>query len=70
MNREDLRSHLPLAHAVALRMHDAGADEAMIAAALAIDLECVGPLLAVARAKAARIARSSSAADPQSAESS
>jgi hypothetical protein len=59
-HNEQLR-HLPLAHAVALRMHEAGADEALIAAALAIEPECVGPLLALARAKSERIARNAEA---------
>jgi len=64
MDRPEQLRHLPLAHAVALRLHDAGADDAEIAAALGIDPECVGPLLEVARAKAARIARASADAQP------
>jgi hypothetical protein len=57
MKHEQALRHLPLAHAVALRMHEAGADEALIAAALGIEPEAVGPLLEVARAKAERIGR-------------
>jgi hypothetical protein len=57
MDRAEQLRHLPLAHAVALRMHEVGADDTFIAVALAIEPESVGPLLAIARAKAARIAR-------------
>jgi hypothetical protein len=64
MDRAELLVHLPLAHAVALRLHAAGADDAEIAAALGIDRECVGPLLEIARAKAARIARSANGGQP------
>jgi hypothetical protein len=42
MDRANQLRHLPIAHAVALRMHDASADEAAIAAALDIEPECVG----------------------------
>jgi hypothetical protein len=72
MDRAEELRHLPLAHAVALRMHDAGADEAMIAA-LAIEPDSVGSLLELARAKAERIARragSSGASEDHSTESS
>ena len=57
MDRGEQLRHLPIALAVALRLSEAGADDALIAAALAIEPESVGPLIAVARAKAARIAR-------------
>lgn len=57
MDRVEQLRQLPLAHAVALRMADAGADEALIASALGIDPESVGPLLAIARAKAERLRR-------------
>jgi hypothetical protein len=63
MDRAEQLRHLPLAHAVALRMYDAGADEALIAAALAIEPESVRPLLELAGAKAERIARRAGAAD-------
>jgi hypothetical protein len=48
---------LPLALAVALRLHEAGADDELIAAALAIEPEGVAPLLGLARAKLDRLAR-------------
>jgi hypothetical protein len=48
---------LPLALAVALRLHEAGAEETLIAAALAIEPDAVAPLLDLARAKLDRIAR-------------
>ena len=57
MDRGEQLRHLPIALAVALRLDAAGADDALIAAALAIEPESVGPLIAVAKAKAARIAR-------------
>ena len=46
-------------HALALRLASQGAGEREIARALDIPLEAVGPLLEVARAKLARIARMS-----------
>jgi hypothetical protein len=64
MDRAEQLRHLPLAHAVALRLHAAGAADALIAAALAIEHEAVGPLLEVARSKAARIASSSACPEP------
>jgi hypothetical protein len=57
MDRTEQLRRLPLALAVALRLHEAGADETLIAAALAIEPEGVGPLLQLARAKLDRIAR-------------
>jgi hypothetical protein len=64
MNRAEQLRHLPIALAVALRMSEAGADDALIAAALGIEPESVGPLIAVARAKAERIARDSREGQP------
>lgn len=58
MERAELLGRLPHAHAVALRLRDAGADDAVIAVALAIEPESVPSLLAVAAAKADRILRS------------
>lgn len=46
---------LPEVHAKALRMHDAGADAAVIAGELGIEPEAVAPLLRVARAKLASL---------------
>jgi hypothetical protein len=57
MDRTEQIRRLPLALAVALRLHEAGADETLIAAALAIEPDGVGPLLQLARAKLDRIAR-------------
>jgi hypothetical protein len=48
---------LPLALAVALRLHEAGAGEQLVATALAIEPDEVAPLLDLARAKLDRIAR-------------
>lgn len=48
-------AELPTAHAVALRLREAGAGEATIAAALGIPLEGVRALLEVAEAKLASI---------------
>jgi hypothetical protein len=59
---EQLR-RLPLGYAVALRLSEAGADDATIAVALGIELDCVGATLEIARAKAERIGRAS--AEPQ-----
>jgi hypothetical protein len=68
MDREEQLRRLPLAYAVALRLHAAGADDPLIATALGIETEGVGPLLELARAKADRIARSSRVRDPGSAD--
>lgn len=57
MDRAEQIRRLPLALAVALRLREAGADKTLIAAALAIEPEGVGPLLQLARAKLDRIAR-------------
>lgn len=64
MDRDEQLLHLPIALAVALRLAEAGADEALIAAALAIEPEGVGTLVALARAKADRIARDSNDGRP------
>jgi hypothetical protein len=57
MDRSELIRQLPLALAVALRLHEAGADDGLIAAALAIEPDGVAPLLDLARAKLDRLAR-------------
>jgi hypothetical protein len=64
MDRAAQLRQLPLVHAIALRMHEAGADDALIAVALAIEPESVGPLLALASAKAERIARGGGGSSP------
>jgi DNA-directed RNA polymerase specialized sigma24 family protein len=51
MDRASALDELPEAHAVALRLRDAGHDDQAIATALGIDLEAVEPLLRVAVAK-------------------
>lgn len=57
MDHSELIRQLPLALAVALRLREAGADDGLIAAALAIEPEGVAPLLDLARAKLDRLAR-------------
>jgi DNA-directed RNA polymerase specialized sigma24 family protein len=51
MDRASALNELPEAHAVALRLRDAGHDDQAIATALGIELESVEPLLRLARAK-------------------
>jgi hypothetical protein len=51
MDLEAAHAQLPLALAVALRLRDVGATDDLIASALAIEPEGVGPLLMVAQAK-------------------
>ena len=53
MDRDRALAELPVAHAVALRLRAAGADEGVIAAALGIDPAGVPALLEVAEAKLA-----------------
>lgn len=57
MDRDERIRQLPLALAVALRLHEAGAEEKLIGSALAIEPEGVHPLLELARAKLDRVAR-------------
>jgi hypothetical protein len=51
MDRDVARQFLPEPHALALRLHDAGASEQIIAVALEIEPEGVAGLLRIARAK-------------------
>lgn len=53
MDLEQALAELSTAHSVALRLHAAGAEDQLIAAALAIPLEGVRTLLEVAEAKLA-----------------
>ena len=53
MDRSEALAQLPRAYALALRLHDLGADTGLIAECLDIDPESVGPMLAVAAAKLA-----------------
>lgn len=55
MDRTAALDELPEAHAVALRLRDAGHDNTMIATALGIEIESVGPLLRIAQAKLSRL---------------
>jgi len=56
---EPLLPRLPLAYAVALRMHASGATVDDIAAALGIDAPSVGPLIEVGRRKLLELGRDS-----------
>ncbi len=55
ITRDSLLRRLPLAHAVAVRLHEQGADDELIAVALDIEVEGVDPLLAIAHAKLRRL---------------
>jgi hypothetical protein len=55
ITRDSLLRRLPLAHAVAVRLSEAGADDELIATALDIEPEGVEPLLAIAAAKLRRL---------------
>jgi hypothetical protein len=55
ITRDSLLRRLPLAHAVGVRLREAGADDELIAAALDIEPEGVEPLLAIAAAKLRRL---------------
>jgi hypothetical protein len=55
ITRDSLLRRLPLAHAVAVRLREAGADDELIAVALDIEPEGVEPLLAIASAKLRRL---------------
>jgi hypothetical protein len=55
ITRDSLLRRLPLAHAVAVRLREAGADDELIATALDIEPEGVEPLLAIAAAKLRRL---------------
>jgi hypothetical protein len=50
ITRDSLLRRLPLAHAVAVRLREAGADDELIATALDIEPEGVEPLMAIAAA--------------------
>ena len=55
ITRDALLRRLPLAHAVAVRLHEQGAEDTLIAGALDIEVEGVDPLLAIAHAKLRRL---------------
>lgn len=51
MDHHQALAELPVAYATALRLQAVGADRALIADALGIDVDGVGPLLVLAEAK-------------------
>ncbi|MGW2559136.1 hypothetical protein ACWCXB_07785 [Streptomyces sp. NPDC001514] len=53
--REDALARLPAGYALALRLRNAEVADEMIAARLGIELEALGPLLALAEAKLAAL---------------
>ena len=55
MDRRTALAELPDAHAVALRLRAAGAEDGVIAVALGIAVEAVGPLIDLAEAKLRRL---------------
>jgi hypothetical protein len=61
ITRDALLRRLPLAHAVAVRLREQGADDELIAVALDIEVEGVDPLLAIADAKLRRLGWDSTA---------
>lgn len=61
--RAEAVDRLPTPYAVALRLHDAGAPNDLIATALGIDLRSVRPLLDLAEAKLAAMQRRSAGSE-------
>ena len=57
--RADALGELPVAYAVALRLSDAGVSTQVIAQAVGVEVEAVGPLLRLARAKLAEVLNAS-----------
>jgi hypothetical protein len=55
MDRRAALAELPHAHAVALRLRASGAEDGVIAVALGIAVEAVGPLIDLAEAKLRRL---------------
>jgi len=55
VNRDARIGHLPLALAIGLRLHEAGAADALIAVGLGIEPEGVPPMLELAKAKLHRL---------------
>lgn len=53
--RSEALARLPAAYGLALRLRDAGVDEAVIAGCLGVELEALGPLMALAEAKLATL---------------
>ena len=67
MNREQGLLELATAHAVALRLRDAGADTASIALALGVPVEAVPRLLSIAESKLDTLLAEAAEAEPASA---
>jgi hypothetical protein len=55
VKREDCIRRLPVALAIGLRLHEAGATDTLIAAGLGIEPEGVPPILELAKAKLWRL---------------
>jgi len=55
VDRDARIRRLPLALAIGLRLHEAGAADTLIAAGLGIEPEGVAPMLELAKAKLARL---------------
>jgi hypothetical protein len=55
VDRDRQIRRLPLALAIGLRLHEAGAPDPLIAVGLGIELEGVSPMLELARAKLGRL---------------
>jgi hypothetical protein len=64
MDRQTALLELATAHAVALRLHDAGAGDDAIAQALGIPVTCVADLLRIADAKLAALLAEDPGGDP------
>ena len=60
MDHDARIGQLPLALAIALRLHQAGAADSLIAAGLGIEPDGVRPMLEIARAKLERVAENGS----------
>jgi len=67
VDRETALSRLPATYETALRLRNAGLDDAGVASKLQIPLEAVGPLIHLAEAKLARLIAASEQAtrEPQ-----
>jgi hypothetical protein len=57
MDDPEVRARLPRPYALALRLRDAGVDDALIAECVGVDPEALPALLEIAAAKLANLAR-------------
>ena len=64
MDHDEALDLLPPLYAVALRLADAGAEPALIAAAAGIEPESVAPFVELGRAKLAELTQSALSAEP------